>query len=82
MRTGDHRFPGLDFSTKQVTLLGSNCYARSGAHTVFAIARRLIEKTWGTDFTKHPSFRAGQVAQSLCHRRGQPRLDQVHMTPS
>jgi threonine dehydrogenase-like Zn-dependent dehydrogenase len=41
---GAAAIPGLDFSTKEVTLVGSNCYARHGARTDFAIAIELLQK--------------------------------------
>ena len=33
---------GLDFSTKELDLVGSNCYARAGARTDFEIAVSLL----------------------------------------
>jgi threonine dehydrogenase-like Zn-dependent dehydrogenase len=36
--------PALDFSTKEVTLAGSNCYARNGARSDFEIAIDLLRK--------------------------------------
>src|SRR5215469_1025984 len=39
---GETRIPGLDYSTKEITLVGSNCYSRSGSRTDFAIAVDLL----------------------------------------
>jgi L-iditol 2-dehydrogenase len=39
---GDVPLPGLDFSLKEVRLVGSNCYARFGASTDFAAAIGLV----------------------------------------
>jgi threonine dehydrogenase-like Zn-dependent dehydrogenase len=39
---GAAEIPALDFSTKEVTLVGSNCYARHGARTDFDIAIELL----------------------------------------
>lgn len=44
---GATEIPGLDFSTKEVTLTGSNCYARCGARTDFDIAIDLLRKHQG-----------------------------------
>ena len=44
---GATNIPGLDFSTKEVTLTGSNCYARCGARTDFDIAIDLLRKHRG-----------------------------------
>jgi threonine dehydrogenase-like Zn-dependent dehydrogenase len=41
---GETRIPGLDYSTKEVTLVGSNCYGRSGSQTDFSIAVDLLRK--------------------------------------
>jgi threonine dehydrogenase-like Zn-dependent dehydrogenase len=41
---GPTQVPALDFSTKEVTMVGSNCYGRSGAHTDFEIAIELLRK--------------------------------------
>jgi threonine dehydrogenase-like Zn-dependent dehydrogenase len=35
--------PALDFSTKEVTLVGSNCYARHGARSDFDVAIALLK---------------------------------------
>jgi L-iditol 2-dehydrogenase len=39
---GAAQIPALDFSTKEVTLVGSNCYARHGARSDFEIAIGLL----------------------------------------
>ena len=39
---GDTRLPGLDFSIKEVRLVGSNCYGRAGATSDFGIATGLL----------------------------------------
>jgi len=39
---GDAALPALDFSLKEVCLVGSNCYARSGAGSDFSIAVGLL----------------------------------------
>jgi threonine dehydrogenase-like Zn-dependent dehydrogenase len=39
---GTTRLPGLDFSVKEVRLVGSNCYARAGATSDFAVAVGLL----------------------------------------
>jgi threonine dehydrogenase-like Zn-dependent dehydrogenase len=36
--------PGLAFSTKEVTLVGSNCYGRAGRRTEFEIAGELLSR--------------------------------------
>jgi L-iditol 2-dehydrogenase len=41
---GPTQIPGLDFSTKEVTMVGSNCYGRSGSHTDFELAIALLRK--------------------------------------
>lgn len=41
---GDSPIPALDFSTKEVTLVGSNCYARNGSHTDFEVAIDLLHR--------------------------------------
>jgi threonine dehydrogenase-like Zn-dependent dehydrogenase len=41
---GASQIPALDFSTKEVTMVGSNCYGRSGSHTDFEIAIELLRK--------------------------------------
>jgi len=38
----DTPLPGLDFSTKELSLFGSNCYARAGARSDFDIAVGLL----------------------------------------
>ncbi len=38
----DTPLPALDFSTKELCLVGSNCYGRSGARSDFAIAVQLL----------------------------------------
>jgi 2-desacetyl-2-hydroxyethyl bacteriochlorophyllide A dehydrogenase len=39
--------PALAFSSKELTLVGSNCYARTGATSDFAIAVQLLERHKG-----------------------------------
>ncbi|MGH7879198.1 MAG: zinc-binding dehydrogenase, partial [Candidatus Binataceae bacterium] len=39
---GATAIPALDFSTKEVTLVGSNCYGRHGSRTDFALAIELL----------------------------------------
>ncbi|HEU0193837.1 MAG TPA: alcohol dehydrogenase catalytic domain-containing protein [Gaiellales bacterium] len=39
---GDTPLPGLDFSVKEVRLVGSNCYGRFGTHTDFSVAVELL----------------------------------------
>jgi L-iditol 2-dehydrogenase len=39
---GDTSLPGLDFSLKEVRLVGSNCYGRAGATSDFAVAVGLL----------------------------------------
>jgi threonine dehydrogenase-like Zn-dependent dehydrogenase len=39
---GSAKLPGLDFSTKELNLVGSNCYARAGARSDFDIAIGLL----------------------------------------
>ncbi len=39
---GDTALPALDFSLKEVSLVGSNCYARVGASSDFAAAVGLL----------------------------------------
>ena len=39
---GDASLPALDFSVKEVSLVGSNCYARSSAGSDFSIAVGLL----------------------------------------
>ena len=39
---GNTELPGLDFSTKELDLVGSNCYARAGARSDFDIAIGLL----------------------------------------
>lgn len=41
---GPSQIPALDFSTKEITMVGSNCYGRSGSHTDFEIALELLRK--------------------------------------
>jgi 2-desacetyl-2-hydroxyethyl bacteriochlorophyllide A dehydrogenase len=41
---GAASIPALDFSTRELTLVASNCYARAGAHSDFAIAIELLRK--------------------------------------
>ena len=41
---GASQIPALDFSTKEVTMVGSNCYGRSGSHTDFELAIELLRK--------------------------------------
>jgi threonine dehydrogenase-like Zn-dependent dehydrogenase len=41
---GPSQIPALDFSTKEVTMVGSNCYGRSGSHSDFGIALQLLRK--------------------------------------
>ena len=41
---GDTPLPGLDFSTKELTLVGSNCYARAGMRTDFDIAISVLAR--------------------------------------
>ena len=36
------RLPALDFATREVTLVGSNCYSRSGGHNDVAVALALL----------------------------------------
>jgi len=40
----DAAIPGLDFSTKELTMVGSNCYARAGMRTDFAVAVDLLAR--------------------------------------
>jgi threonine dehydrogenase-like Zn-dependent dehydrogenase len=40
----DTRLPGLDFSTKELRLVGSNCYARAGARSDFDVAVSLLDR--------------------------------------
>ncbi len=40
--SGDTPLPALDFSTKELTLVGSNCYGRTGSHSDFEIALQLL----------------------------------------
>src|SRR5215213_1458959 len=40
----DTPLPGLDFSTKELHLVGSNCYARAGARSDFDIAVALLAR--------------------------------------
>jgi threonine dehydrogenase-like Zn-dependent dehydrogenase len=42
---GHTRLPALDVSTKELTIVGSNCYARHGARTDFEIAIDLLART-------------------------------------
>jgi threonine dehydrogenase-like Zn-dependent dehydrogenase len=39
---GITELPGLDFSTKELDLVGSNCYARAGARSDFDVAIALL----------------------------------------
>ena len=39
---GNAELPGLDFSTKELDLVGSNCYARAGARSDFDVAVALL----------------------------------------
>ena len=39
---GTTKLPGLDFSTKELDLVGSNCYARAGARSDFDVAVGLL----------------------------------------
>lgn len=39
---GAAKLPGLDFSTKELDLVGSNCYARAGARSDFDVAVNLL----------------------------------------
>jgi len=41
---GATQIPALDFSTKEVTMVGSNCYGRSGSQTDFASALDLLRQ--------------------------------------
>jgi threonine dehydrogenase-like Zn-dependent dehydrogenase len=41
---GTSQIPALDFSTKEVTMVGSNCYGRSGSHSDFETAIELLRK--------------------------------------
>jgi len=41
---GTSQIPALDFSTKEVTMVASNCYGRSGSHTDFELALDLLRK--------------------------------------
>ncbi|MBV8771754.1 MAG: alcohol dehydrogenase catalytic domain-containing protein [Deltaproteobacteria bacterium] len=45
---GPTPIPALEFSTKEVTMIGSNCYGRSGSHTDFEIAIELLHKNLQT----------------------------------
>ena len=45
---GDTPLPALDFSAKELTLVGSNCYGRSGARSDFAIAVQLLADQFDT----------------------------------
>jgi threonine dehydrogenase-like Zn-dependent dehydrogenase len=49
---GETQIPALDYSTKEITLVGSNCYSRSGTRTDFAIAVDLL----GRELTKVTSL--------------------------
>jgi threonine dehydrogenase-like Zn-dependent dehydrogenase len=40
---GPSQIPALDFSTKEVTLIGSNCYAMNGSRTDFSLAIELLQ---------------------------------------
>lgn len=41
---GPIAIPALDFSLRELTLVGSNCYGRVGPRTDFAIAIELLRK--------------------------------------
>jgi L-iditol 2-dehydrogenase len=41
---GPSQIPALEFSTKEVTMVGSNCYGRSGSHSDFEVAVELLRK--------------------------------------
>jgi L-iditol 2-dehydrogenase len=41
---GPSQIPALDFSTKEVTMVGSNCYGRSGSQSDFGIALEILRK--------------------------------------
>lgn len=60
---GAAQIPALEFSTKEVTLVGSNCYGRHGARTDFDIAIDLLQN------------RKDQLAPLVTHRFA---LDQVN----
>ncbi len=41
---GATTIPALDFSQKEVTLVGSNCYGRAGVETDFGLAVRMLDR--------------------------------------
>jgi threonine dehydrogenase-like Zn-dependent dehydrogenase len=41
---GAAKLPGLDFSTKELELIGSNCYARAGVRSDFDVALSLLSR--------------------------------------
>ncbi len=45
--TGETALPGLEFSTKELTLAGSNCYGMGPARSDFAAAVDLLDIGWG-----------------------------------
>ena len=44
--TAEAVLPGLEFSTKEITLVGSNCYAMGPARSDFAVAVELLGRHW------------------------------------
>jgi threonine dehydrogenase-like Zn-dependent dehydrogenase len=81
---GASQIPALDCSTKEVTLIGSNCYARSGSHTDFDIAINLLRlnlKPLTALVTHH--FALDQINQAFETAVNKDRGSiKVHITPS
>ena len=48
---GPTQIPALDFSTKEVTMVGSNCYGREGSRTDFEIAIALLRNSMSFSFS-------------------------------
>lgn len=44
--TGEAVLPGLDFSTKELTMVGSNCYGMGAVRSDFAVAVELLGQHW------------------------------------
>jgi len=63
---GETKIPGLDYSTKEVTLVGSNCYGRTGSQTDFSIAVDLLRREQGklTSLVTH-RFPLSQVNEAF-----------------
>lgn len=81
---GETRIPGLDYSTKEITLVGSNCYGRSGSHTDFSIAidllRRELNKLKSLVTHRFPIARVNEAFKTAADKSSGS--IKVHIVPS